>query len=75
MAVSRLAPRLARAKGILRFEGQEKPMLFQMVGERATFGAAPPSPPGSAMVRLVFIAENGRLQTDIVRAMLEECVA
>jgi G3E family GTPase len=75
MAVSRLAPRLARAKGILRFEGQEKPMLFQMVGERATFGAAPPSLPGNPPVRLVFIAENGRLQADTVRAMLDDCVA
>jgi G3E family GTPase len=74
MAVSRLAPLLARAKGILRFEGQEKPMLFQMVGERATFGAAPPSPAGSAMVRLVFIAENGRLQADTLRAMLDDCI-
>lgn len=74
-AVSRLAPLLARAKGVLRFEGQDKAMLFQMVGERATFGAAPPTHPDAPIVRLVFIAENGRLQADAVRAMLDDCLA
>ncbi|MBP0494482.1 CobW family GTP-binding protein [Pararoseomonas indoligenes] len=74
LVVSRLAPLLARAKGVLRFEGQERPMLFQMVGERATFGAAPPPPPGAAEVRLVFIAENGRLREDALRAMLNGCL-
>ncbi|EHM01349.1 CobW/P47K family protein [Acetobacteraceae bacterium AT-5844] len=74
-AVSRLAPDLVRAKGILCFDGQARPMLFQMVGQRATFGAAPPPSPGAAPVRLVFIAEIGRLQPDRVREMLEQCVA
>jgi len=64
-----------RAKGILRFEGQQHPMLFQMVGQRATFGAAPAAPPGVAPVRLVLIAENGRLQFDAVRALLNDCRA
>jgi len=73
--VSRLAPLLVRAKGILRFEGQQHPMLFQMVGQRATFGAAPAAPPGVAPVRLVLIAENGRLQFDAVRALLNDCRA
>jgi G3E family GTPase len=74
-ALSRLAPDLVRAKGILRFEGQEKPMLFQMVGQRATFGAAPPVPEGAAPVRLVLIAEIGRLRAEVARAMLEDCRA
>jgi G3E family GTPase len=74
-AISRLAPDLVRAKGILRFEGQEKPMLFQMVGQRATFGAAPPVPEGAAPVRLVLIAEIGRLRAEVARAMLEGCRA
>jgi G3E family GTPase len=74
-ALSRLAPDLVRAKGILRFEGQARPMLFQMVGQRATFGAAPPVPEGAAPVRLVLIAEIGRLRAEVARAMLEDCRA
>lgn len=74
-AVGRLAPLLVRAKGILRFEGQDRPMLFQMVGQRATFGAAPASPPEAAPVRLVLIAEIGRLRPDAVHALLDQCRA
>ncbi|MBO1074598.1 CobW family GTP-binding protein [Roseomonas marmotae] len=75
-AVSRLAPRLVRAKGILQFAGREgQPMLFQMVGQRATFSPAPPPSPDAAPVRLVLIAENGRLRPEATTALLESCRA
>lgn len=73
-AVSRLAPLLVRAKGIIQFEGQERPVLFQMVGQRATFGAAPSPLFDAPLVRLVFIAEIGRLQPGLVHALLDRCL-
>ncbi|TPG57105.1 GTP-binding protein [Roseomonas nepalensis] len=74
-AISRLARLLVRAQGILHVEGQEHLLLFQMVGQRATFGAAPASPSNAALVRLMLIAEIGRLQPDMVHALLNDCRA
>ncbi|KAF0136749.1 MAG: cobalamin biosynthesis protein CobW [Xanthobacteraceae bacterium] len=74
-AIGRLAPRLVRAKGFVTFAGQEaRPMLFQLVGERATLGPAPGRPDREA-VRLVLIAEMGRIDPDETRAILERCAA
>ncbi|MGQ3356491.1 MAG: CobW family GTP-binding protein [Phreatobacter sp.] len=72
--IGRLAPRLVRAKGFVTFAGQpDRPMLFQLVGDRATLGPAPAGLAGDA-VRLVLIGEMGRLDVDAARAMLAACV-
>jgi G3E family GTPase len=73
--IARLGPSLVRAKGFLAFTEQaSRPVLFQLVGERATLGPAPAPREGAPPVRLVLIAENGRLDRDAVTAMLEGCV-
>jgi len=72
-AIGRLAPRLARAKGL--FETVEQPnrlVVFQLAGGRATLapGAAPTA--GVPRTRIVFIAEVGVLSNaEIERIMLE----
>ncbi len=74
--VGALEPRLVRAKGILLFREQpNRPMLFQLAGRRATLAAAPLPTAGSAAVRLVLIAERGRLDWAAVRTMLAGCEA
>lgn len=75
-AIGRLAPKLARAKGL--FETVEQPgrqTLFQLAGGRATLAAAGPSPAGLPCVRLVFIAEIGRLTREEIGAAMEGCAA
>lgn len=75
-AIGRLAPKLVRAKGVLSFaEHPGRPMLFQLVGERATLGPAPDIRPDAPPVRLVLIAEMGRLDAAAARAALEGCLA
>lgn len=71
-AIGRLAPRLVRAKGVLRFTGQANPMVFQMVGRRATLAAADPAAPAGS--RLVLIAEAGALDQPAATAALEACL-
>lgn len=72
-AIGRLAPRLVRAKGFVTFAGQPgRPMLFQLVGDRATLGPAPAVARGEA-VRLVLIAEMGRIDPAETRAILARC--
>jgi G3E family GTPase len=70
ISLARFQPRLARAKGF--FETLEEPgrqTLFQLAAGRATLAAAPP-PHGSPCVRIVFIAEVGRVSlAEIDRAM------
>jgi G3E family GTPase len=74
--IGALEPLLVRAKGILSFHEQlDRPMLFQLAGRRATLCAAPPPTAGSAAVRLVLIAERGRLDWAVVRTMLAGCEA
>jgi G3E family GTPase len=74
--IGALEPQLVRAKGILLFHEQPgQPMLFQLAGRRATLGAAPPPTAGSGAVRLVLIAERGRLDAAAVRIMLTGCEA
>ena len=75
-ALGRLAPRLARAKGVIAtIEQPGRPLLLQLVGGRATLTSAPPPPPGAAAVRLVFIAELGRLDQKSLADELERCIA
>jgi G3E family GTPase len=73
-AMSRLAPALVRAKGVLRFSHQpEKPVLFQLVGQRAAVSPAPAPPPGSMPCRLVLIAASGALDRAAVSRLLASC--
>lgn len=69
-----LAPKLARAKGF--FETMEQPgkaMLFQLAGGRATLTPAAATPPGMPRVRIVFIAELGRLSAAEIDETMESC--
>ncbi|SUE42467.1 CobW family GTP-binding protein [Roseomonas gilardii] len=75
-AIARLAPRLARAKGL--FETVEQPgrqFLFQLAGGRATLAPAGPPPPDLPRARIVFIAEIGALSTAEIEQAMEACTA
>lgn len=75
-AIGRLAPKLARAKGL--FETVEQPgrqMLFQLAGGRATLAAQGTPNPGMPRARLVFIAEIGRLSADEIGEAMDACRA
>ena len=74
-AIGRLAPKLARAKGL--FETVEQPgrlMVFQLAGGRATLapGGAPSS--GVPQSRIVFIAELGVLSRAELDQIMDTCV-
>jgi G3E family GTPase len=72
-AMTQLAPHLVRAKGFVSFaEHPGRPMLFQLVGDRATLG---PAPAGSepSTTRLVLIAEMGRLAASGAADALRRC--
>ncbi len=74
-AIGRLAPKLARAKGL--FETVEQPgrlMVFQLAGGRATLAAGEAPAPGVPRSRIVFIAEMGALSRSEVDALMEGCV-
>ncbi len=73
-AIGRLAPKLARAKGVFEtVDAPGRPLLLQLAGGRATLSPAPPRPAGAAAVRLVFIAELGTLTTDDIEATMASC--
>jgi len=74
-AIGRLAPKLARAKGL--FETVERPgrqMLLQFAGGRATL--APAGTPVAEMprVRIVFIAEIGALSSVEIGRIMDGCI-
>jgi len=74
-AIGRLAPKLARAKGL--FETVEQPgrlMVFQLAGGRATLTPGGAPAPGVPRTRIVFIAELGVLSNDEVGRIMQECV-
>ena len=74
-AIARLAPRLARAKGL--FETTEQPgrhFLFQLAANRATLVPATPPPAGTSSARIVFIAEIGALHPTEIAAAMDACV-
>lgn len=74
-AIVRLGGKLVRAKGIVSFaEHPDTPMLFQMVGQRATLCPAP-GIEKMEPVRLVFIARDGVLTEGEVACLLEPCIA
>ncbi|SFU46170.1 cobalamin biosynthesis protein CobW [Methylobacterium sp. 174MFSha1.1] len=74
-AIGRLAPHLVRAKGFVSFAHQpDRPMLFQLVGTRATVvPTAVPARDGVA-ARLVLIARSGDLDRDRATALLDAAV-
>ena len=70
-AMGQLSGRLVRAKGILRASGQPGPLLFQLVGLRATVAPAPAdAAPGS---RLVLISEVALPEAE-VQSLLDGCL-
>jgi G3E family GTPase len=74
-AIGRLAPKLARAKGL--FETAERPgqqLVFQLASGRATLAPAGTPVPGSPSARIVFVAEIGVLSTEEVARMMDECL-
>jgi G3E family GTPase len=75
-AIGRLAPKLARAKGL--FETAEQPgkqFVFQLAGGRATLAPTGPFPPGVPKARIVFIAEIGVLSATDIDATMDACIA
>jgi G3E family GTPase len=74
-AIGRLAPKLARAKGL--FETAEQPgrlTVFQLAGGRATLAAGGTPTAGVPRARIVFIAEVGVLSSDEIEKIMEGCV-
>ncbi|HXI08051.1 MAG: CobW family GTP-binding protein [Bradyrhizobium sp.] len=74
-AISRLAPKLARAKGL--FETIEQPgrqMVFQLAGGRATLAPGGVPAAGTPRTRIVFIAELGVLSSAELDRIMQPCV-
>jgi G3E family GTPase len=74
-AIGRLAPKLARAKGL--FETVEQPgrlTVFQLAGGRATLASAGALADGAPRARIVFIAEIGVLSTAEIDGIMEACI-
>ncbi|MGV7217204.1 CobW family GTP-binding protein [Bradyrhizobium sp. UFLA05-112] len=74
-AIGRLAPKLARAKGL--FETAEQPgrlMVFQLAGGRATLAAGGTLSAGTPRTRIVFVAELGVLSREEIDRIMEGCV-
>jgi G3E family GTPase len=75
-AIGKLAPKLARAKGL--FETIEQPgrlMVFQFAGGRATLAPGDAPTEGVPRARIVFIAELGVLSKAELDGIMEGCVA
>ncbi len=73
-AIGRLAPKLARVKGL--FECLEQPgrqLLLQFAGGRATLAPAGSPPPGVPRARIVFIAEIGVLSAAEIGSVMDGC--
>jgi len=74
-AIGRMAPRLARAKGL--FQAVEHPgrsLLLQFAAGRATVSTAPLSHGHTAGASIVFIAEIGALDAAKIERAMEQCV-
>lgn len=74
-AIGRLAPKLARAKGL--FETVEQPgrlTVFQLAGGRATLAPGEPPAAGVPRTRIVFIAEIGVLSRAEIDGIMQACV-
>ncbi len=74
-AIGRLAPKLARAKGL--FDTIEQPgklMVFQLAGGRATLAPGGTPTPGMPRTRIVFIAEIGLLSRAEIDDAMQACI-
>jgi G3E family GTPase len=74
-AIGRLAPKLARAKGL--FEPVEQPgkvMVFQFAGGRATLASGGTLPAGTPRTRIVFVAEIGMLSRAEIDSIMQGCI-
>ena len=74
-AIGRLAPKLARAKGL--FETVEQPgrvTVFQLAGGRATLAPGGLPAAGTPRTRIVFIAELGALSAAEIDGIMQACV-
>lgn len=74
-AIGRLAPKLARAKGL--FETVEQPgrlTVFQLASGRATLAPGEPPAAGVPRARIVFIAEIGVLSRAEIDGIMQACV-
>jgi G3E family GTPase len=74
-AIGRLAPKLARAKGL--FEPLEQPgrsMVFQFAGGRATLAPGGTPTAGLPRTRIVFVAEIGVLSRAEIDSIMQGCV-
>ncbi|WP_334403419.1 CobW family GTP-binding protein [Bradyrhizobium sp. AZCC 2289] len=75
LAIGRLAPKLARAKGL--FETVEQPgrlMVFQFAGGRATLAPGGTPTAGMPRTRIVFVAEIGVLSSAEIDRIMEGCI-
>jgi len=75
-AIGKLAPKLARAKGL--FETVEQPgrqMVFQFAAGRATLATGDAPAPGVPRTRIVFITELGVLSKAELDSVMAACVA
>lgn len=74
--INRFAGRLVRAKGIVRFaHAQAQPLLFQLVGQRATIGPAPSTVPSTISTQIVFISKDNLLNEAELSDCLGSCIA
>lgn len=74
-AIGRLAPRLARAKGLFEIAGQPgRLMVFQLAGGRATLAPGGPPRAGTPRTRIVFVAEIGVISREDIETTMQECV-
>jgi G3E family GTPase len=74
-AINRLAPKLARAKGL--FEAIEQPgksMVFQFAGGRATLAPGGTLLARTPRTRIVFVAEIGMLSRAEIDSVMEGCI-
>jgi G3E family GTPase len=74
-AIGRLAPRLARAKGL--FETTQQPgrqLLLQFAGARATVAQSGTPAAGLPRVRIVFITEIGALSAAEITRIMDDCL-
>jgi G3E family GTPase len=74
-AIGRLAPKLARAKGL--FDTAEQPgrsMVFQFAGGRATLAPGGTRTAGTPRARIVFVAEIGVLSSAEIDGVMQGCI-
>jgi hypothetical protein len=74
-AIGRLAPKLARAKGLFETVEQSGQLtVFQFAGGRATLAAGGTPAAGVPRARIVFIAEIGVLSSAEIDGIMQGCI-